>query len=346
MSAQDIRVVPAMHENVGAIRELLMAQQRRWHALDERLDAALSEDKLVASLGLVEAAAGLQPLMVLDAHGRVRGYACVDVWDIAPESGMLAFFTQRNGTTATLALPDPADADALLVTDALLTALERQWRDLRTLGDIFRWPCRDLWMEDLLQVHGFLVDSDLATRTTAPLLPSLRPALSHVHTRLARADDEDALVALLTEELLFHEPHTPFVRMSPVVARDFRERLQPLWAGDSPAEGAPLVVVVERDGAPIAMSENALAVLDGENYPHFLPHGRYGYFDNVSVSQNFRGEGVGRLLVQANIDAFAPYAVDGYYLWYNPANPLSRPFWLHMGFQPFWRTYQHRHAAR
>lgn len=345
MRTQDMTVVPATHEKIGVIRDLLQAQQRRWHALDGRLDAELSEERLASLAVLSKSSGGFEPLIVLDAQGRVRGYAHASIWRLEPESGMLAFFTTSNGITEVLALPDPADLDALSVADALLTALELQWRGARTLGDMFRWPCRDLWMDEILQEHGFVIDSDLATRTTDPLPPSTHTVAPDLHARLALVSDEEALVSLLTEELLFHEPYTPFVRMSPMVERDFRKHLAPLWAGDSPEEGAPLVVVVEREGVLVAMSENALSVVDGDDYPHFLPRGRYGYLNNVSVSQNARGSGVGRLLVQATFDAFSAYAVEGYYLWYNPANPLSGPFWQHMGFQPFWRTYQHRHSA-
>ena len=346
MGTEDVVVLPVTDEQMRAIGDLVIAQQRRWHGLDPRLDGVFSADQVAAMLMRQRRSGGAPPLMVLDAHGRVRGYARADIWSIAPEDGMLAFFTARNGTVDALALPDPADADALAVTDALLLALMRQWHDVQTLGDMFRWPCCDLWMEDLLQAHGFILDSDLATRTALPLKPSRHTASPDLHARLARPADEEALVALFTEEFLFHEPYTPFVRMSPSAERAFRARLAPLWAGKSPEEDAPIVVVVERDGVLVAMSENGISLVEAEALPSFLPRGRYGYLNNVSVSQDFRGEGVGRVLVQATFDAFAAKSVEGYYLWYNPANPLSGPFWQHMEFQPLWRTYQHRYPER
>jgi GNAT superfamily N-acetyltransferase len=346
MGAGDVIVVPVTNEQVIAISELMIAQQRRWSELDPRLDDVSSVDQVAAMLMQQRSAGGAPPLMVLDAHGRVRGYAHASVWSIPPEDSMLAFFTARNGAVDGLALPDPADADALAVADALLLALMRQWHDVQTLGDMFRWPCCDLWLEDLLQERGFILDSDLATRAATRLQPSTHTVSPHLYARMARPADEEALVELFTEELLFHEPYTPFVRMSPGAEHAFRARLALLWAGKSPEEDAPIVVVVERDGALVAMSENGLSLVEDDESPSFVPRGRYGYLNNVSVSRDFRGEGVGRLLVQATFDAFAAKSVEGYYLWYNPANPLSGPFWQHMGFQPLWRTYQHRHPER
>nr|WP_281276411.1 GNAT family N-acetyltransferase [Dictyobacter kobayashii] len=109
-----------------------------------------------------------------------------------------------------------------------------------------------------------------------------------------------------------------------------------------------MVVVIERDGQIVAMSENELYMIDAEDEdgPDFMLPGRYGHINNMGVRQDLRGQGFGRLLVQATFDAFAHMHLDGYILWFNPANPLSSPFWPRMGFQPLWRTYQRHYPER
>jgi GNAT superfamily N-acetyltransferase len=66
----------------------------------------------------------------------------------------------------------------------------------------------------------------------------------------------------------------------------------------------------------------------------------------VCVREEMRGKGSGRFLVQAIFDAFAPLALDGYTLWFNCANPLSGPFWSHLGFLPLWTRYTRLRAEQ
>jgi GNAT superfamily N-acetyltransferase len=286
-----------------------------------------------------------QPLVALDARGRVRGYARSSVWELAEASMLRAFLSARSGVARHLALPDPTDEDAHAVAATLFSALSDSWRAHATTGDLVRWPSADPWLEPRLVEQGFRLDSVCATRSLQPLPEVLHTPSPQLVIRPAQPADEEVLIVLFEEELRYHERYTPFVRSSPEVLAAFRRKLARLWAGASLSEGAPLILVVERAGEIVAMAENTLLVLGFDDEPGFTPPGRYGCIDNVSVREELRGQGIGRLLTQAIFDAFAATGLhlDGYILWYNPDNPQAGRFWPRMGFHPLWTTYQRLH---
>lgn len=168
-----------------------------------------------------------------------------------------------------------------------------------------------------------------------------------LHIRSARPDDEERLVELFQRELLFHERYTPFVRSSPQVLDAFRRKLAHLWKDGALKNGAPLVLVVEREGAIVAMAENTLITVGPDDEPGFTPQGQYWCIDNVSVHEDLQGQGIGRLLVQAIEDMVTSLYLDlnGYVLWFNPDNPRAERFWSRFGFQPLWTTYQRLHPV-
>ena len=342
----EIAVTHLHDEHLDDMVALIIAQQSRQHALDPRLPAARPRQEITAALA-IRHGSGEQPLVVLDANGRVRGYAGSDVWKLSETSMLRAFLSARNGVARVLVLPDPAEEDAPVVATALLTALSDVWQRLDTTGDLVRWPSTDSWLEPRLAEQGFRLDSVCAVRSLQPFAEPARAPSLQVVTREALPSDEEMLVALLEEELRYHERYTPFVRSSPAVLSAFRGKLARLWDGASLQERAPLILVVERAGEIVAMAENTLLVLGPDDEPGFTPPGRYGCIDNVSVREELRGHGIGRLLVRAIFDAFAApgLSLDGYILWYNPDNPQAGRFWPHMGFQPLWTTYQRLHPA-
>ncbi len=338
MTGQSIMVRPISDTDISAVTDLMLAQMIRWHALDARLTAPRGRDEIV----VVQE----QALVAADAHGRIRGYVRPELWIMPPEHEMLTFFTARNGTFQHFILPTPTDEDVEAVLLALLEALSEYWREQNTTGDMLRWPICDLWFEPQLLAHGFRVDNILAYRGTGPLPAPLPPVSPLFHARLARPEDEEALVRLHLQEIQFHVSYTPFVHIVPALEQAFRARLAQLWSEESLEEGAPLVVVVEKEHEVIAFAENELLVVEQDGgRPGMLLPGRYGYLNNVGVEERQRGQGVGHLLVQAVFDAFAAIPLDGYMLWYSPDNPLAQAFWPHRGFQPLWKTYQRLHLT-
>lgn len=343
----EISITHLGDEHLDDVVALIVAQGFRQRALDPRLAAALTRGQITAAL-TVPCGSDEQALVALDANGHVCGYARPGGWELAETSILRAFLSARNGVAHVLALPDPAKEEAGAVATALLAALSECWGSSGTTGDLIRWPSADPWLEPLLAGQGFRLDSVCATRPLQLEASAVRAPSSPFTTREAVPEDEEVLVALFEEELRYHERYTPFVRRSPEVLKAFRRKLARLWEGASLEDGSPLMLVVEWAGEIVAMAENTLLVLGSEDEPGFTPAGRYGCIDNVSVREQLRGQGIGRLLVQAIYDAFAATGLplDGYVLWYNPDNPQADRFWPHLGFQPLWTTYQRLHTAR
>ena len=332
-------VQTASKKDLDAIVPLFAAQEARHYALDPRLERPRTTQAIRQMLAGEFDDEG-EPLIVRDQAGAVRGFVMARIFEIPPGNAMLSFYTARNGSHRALTLPNPADPDSVAVADALLAALGRQWQASQTYADLLTWPSADRWLEPLLVRYGFVPDSIVAYHPNTPLAPMSRPPDRSLRVRLAQPADEQSLIALHLGEIQFHADHVAHVRVVPGVEEDFREKLARLWQGQSPEIGAPLVVVVEQNGEVVAMSENYIEQSPGWGALSRFPPGRYGYLNSVSVRADKRGQGIGRLLTQEVIEAFTPYRVDAFGLWYMPANPLSSKFWPHLGFTPLWTQYR------
>ncbi|GHO59219.1 GNAT family N-acetyltransferase [Ktedonobacter robiniae] len=323
--------------SIPSIVALWQAQEQRQRQLDSRLHAPLPASDLERSVrqGLAHG------LVVLGEDGKVRGYAHPGIWSLPETSLLHAFLTPKNGITHALVLPDPQEPDAQEVAAIVLLALSDFWHTQHITGNLIRWPSRDPWFESLLIAHGFALDSVCALRPHPPVFAQLHA--SSFTVRPARQEDEGALIGLFQEELTFHEHYTPFVRSNSVVLSAFQGKLARLWAGRNVSEGAPFIVVAERAGNVLGMAENTLLTVEVMDEPGFTPPGQYGCLDNVCVHEQWRGQGVGRLLLHASFEmweSMQQLTLDGYVLWYNPDNPRAVRFWSRWEYEPLWTTYQ------
>ena len=340
-----LQVLPCRQEYLSAVVDLILAQQERRLRLDPRLHLR-TRSQIEARLAMWPQR-GEPSLVALDASEGVRGYVQPAVWELSAHSALHAFLSARNGVALDLTLPDPADADASAVAEALLAALSQFWQRQHTSGDLIRWPSADIWIAPQLLAQNFRLDSVCAAHPFQPLTGREHPGSSALVIRPAQPEDEDMVLALFEEELGYHEGYTPFVRRSPLALAAFRRTLSRQWAGQPLAAGGALVLVAELDGQTVAMAEQSLLDLLPDDEPGFTPPGRYGCIDNVCVRESLRGQGIGHLLVHAIEDAFMATCLplDGYLLWFNPDNPLAGRFWSSMGFVPLWTTYQRLHTA-
>jgi len=341
---QNIICVSATETMIPAIIALIQAQEARQYRRDRCLRAPRSPERIEGML-FRHFASAEPPLVALDPQGRVRGYASPTLWELNDDSSLHAFLTARNGIVRSLALPSPQQDDALAVAEVLLRAQEEAWQRQQTTGEVLRWPWCDTWVEPVILRLGFMFDSVCAIYPSQPPLSSKPVLLPGYTVRQAEPKDEATLIGLFEEELHFHEPYTPFVRASTRVTQAFHVKLERLWGGYQLEAGTPLVLVVEKKQQVVALAECSLLDVSFDDEPGFTPLGRYGCIDNLCVREEVRGQGIGRLLVQAVFAALSTVDLDGYALWYNPDNPLAHQFWRKIGFQPLWCTYQRPHTG-
>ena len=325
---------------------MIAAQHVRWHERDPRLDRPRDRDEIAFNIASQRHTAPAEPLVARDAVGRVRGYVQPAVFELPADSDLLAYFTARNGTFAHLVLPPPDENNAMAALTALLTALTAVWEQHHSLADMITWPSTDTWLEPLLLAQGFRAAHILNHRPLTPFEASTRPVSTGLRVRRARPADEDDLVALNRANVAHDASYSPFIKVVPTLEPALRAQLGRLWACESVEEGVPVVLVVEHEGTLVGMAQTYLETTPGFGVTGRLPPSRYAYLHEVVVRPEWRGQGVGRLLVQGAADAYTELGITGYTLYFSPYNPLSSAVWPHLGFRPVWTTYMRLPEAR
>ncbi|MFN8473112.1 MAG: GNAT family N-acetyltransferase [Anaerolineae bacterium] len=339
----EITVGALVEADVTGVVDLIAWQEARLLALDGRLCPPHEREQLEVLVHLEEMLESerrpqMEPIVVR-GDGAVRGYVQPGLWEVPEDSTAACFFPARVGLAYHLALPSPDAPDSTAVAQALFDALDECWTAMGTDGEVISWPSRDPWLAPLLTAQGFLPESVLALRSAMPL-PSPTSSAAGVRARRAQPVDEDVLVALYLEEIEFHVQRALFPWRVEGLEAGFRAALAQAWAFASVEDHAPLIVAVERGGEVVAMAETYIEhIKRGSSY---LPPGRYGYLNNVSVREDCRGQGVGRVLAEAALAELGALGVDGFYLYYMAANPLAQGFWPRLGFEPLVTRYQRR----
>lgn len=300
-------VRPAASADGARIDELLQLKAERLQAMDTRLRLARSTE----APGLV----------AVDATGLVGGHLRPVLVEVPEEDEMRSFAAARAVSWREVTAVDTGALAALVDVARMPGA-----------ADAALWPAVDSEAEPVFAGLGLEPAFAFALRAPGPLTPRRSAAV-----RAARPEDADALAALHAEEVAFHEPHTPYVRVVPTLEPAFRSRLDRLWAG---ANDGSSVHVLTVDGVVAGMCESMVQTVQDNGGQ--LPAGRYGYLNSVAVGARFRGQGFGRTLVSSVIDDLAATGVDGYTLWFALGNPLASQVWPRLGFRPLWISYERR----
>lgn len=150
--------------------------------------------------------------------------------------------------------------------------------------------------------------------------------------RAARPEDEEQLIALCTEEHEYHNRHTTAGRRgNPAV-----EATRKYVSGGFEDAGYPrCLVAVDPDSADLV---GCLFLRINEQPPHtavggFMPR-RRGFIGLTSVTQSWRGRGVGSALFDETLRVLAAHNAPYAFLFYVESNPLSNAFWNRRGFSP------------
>jgi GNAT superfamily N-acetyltransferase len=223
--------------------------------------------------------------------------------------------------------------------DALLTA----WRErmsTETPGPdsacVVNWPSQDVHAIRAFLDHGFVPLSCLAVRTAPPPASPGNPADTVV--RRAEPEDFDAALALVTTTFdytgLVAAPKR--ANTAELLAPELRRRLDddgPVWVAERGGELAGIAECDWTESTP------------GSWAAELLPHGRWGYVNNVVTVPGLRGNGLGQSLMSLVHNHFHNEGAAGTYLYYNPPSPLASVFWPRQDYRPLWTSWEVRPAS-
>jgi GNAT superfamily N-acetyltransferase len=223
--------------------------------------------------------------------------------------------------------------------DALLTAWCERMRTEAPDPDsacAVNWPSRDALAIRAFLDHGFVPLSSLAVRTAPPPAPTARTTDTTV--RRARPGDFDAALALIATTFdytgLIASPKR--ANTADLLAPGLRRRIE----GNGP------VWVAERDGELVGIAEcDRIDSAPGSWAAELLPHGQWGYVNNVVTAPAMRGNGVGQALMSLVHNEFHREGTMGTFLYYNPPSPLASVFWPRQGYRPLWTNWEIRPAS-
>jgi GNAT superfamily N-acetyltransferase len=303
----------------GRITRVLTVRERR--PGDEAAVAALlaaTADRVAAAEPRIrlDREPGPGPALVaVGPDGTVHGHVRPEPHEAAPDERLYA--PDRSAVWAAAAVdgPDPAVALAAAIRSG----------GFGVEADGVLWPAADSAAADWWAAAGLEPAGHYCLRPPDPLTGAL-PA--GVTARPAGPADADALVDLHREAIAFQARASPYVRLLPEGLEAFRTRLR---------DGTSTSTVLETGGRLIAVCE--WWPVDAAGPP--LPPGRYVYLNSVGVTAGARTGGLGRALVAAAVDAAGP-DLDGSTLWFSPQNPIASRVWPHLGWRPYWTSWEHR----
>lgn len=223
-----------------------------------------------------------------------------------------------------------------------LDALLRAWRHRMDAESpaadsacAITWPSRDAPAIRAFLAHGMVPVSVLAVRVEPP--PDRAPA-GDVRVRLAGPEDFEETLELTTMTFDYTALVTSRGRAdaADLVSPQLRRHL---------AAGAP-IWLAESGGVATAIADCGwIDSSAGSWASELLPHGLWGYVNNVATRPEARGGGVGQALMATVHREFARQGAMGTYLYYNPTNPLSSVFWPRQGYRPLWTFWEVQPAS-
>jgi ribosomal protein S18 acetylase RimI-like enzyme len=140
--------------------------------------------------------------------------------------------------------------------------------------------------------------------------------------RRARPDDIDVLMGLWKEFIDFHQPFDMFFTRSADGHEHFAEFIHenldnPDW----------LILIAEVGGEAVGYSVSVV-----RDYPPVFEIGRYGFVQDIAVTESHRRAGVGSMMLEDTLNWFRTRDVTRAEVHVAAANPVSQAFWRKHGF--------------
>ena len=165
---------------------------------------------------------------------------------------------------------------------------------------------------------GFGRGSVFATQPTRPIEPAV-----DVDVRIGTADDLDAIAALSLVEFVHRSTPPIYAPPQPRTLADSRTLHERLLA-----QGA-VHFLARRDSSDVGLVTVELTSPAPRLCPNAQP-----YIGPTAIHPSVRGQGIGHALVHRVLEWAHAAGYDAVSVDFDSSNPLSRPFWLGLGFEP------------
>ena len=159
---------------------------------------------------------------------------------------------------------------------------------------------------------------------TQPVRPApVTPTATDIDIRIGTPDDLDAIAALSHIEFSQRSAPPSYAAPQPRSLKDTREHHRRLL------DNGAVHLLARRQHDDVGL----LTIELTSPAPRLCPHGQ-PYIGPTATDPSVRGQGIGHALAHAagewaHRTGYHTISVD-----FEPSNPLSRPFWLGLGFQP------------
>ena len=149
--------------------------------------------------------------------------------------------------------------------------------------------------------------------------------MTTIHLRRATKADLPAIIELWKEFMDFHKRRNPFFSRLPDAHEDFGRFMQ---GNLTKKDWLVLVAVDDQE----AIGYGSATIM---SYPPIYQDPRYGYIQDVAVTQAYRGQGVGQKLFEEMTAWFREQGISRLELEVAATNEVSQAFWQKMGFAEF-----------
>lgn len=337
------QLAPLEHEHAAAAAHLGVAMLERAHRLDARVPSAgvaLTSDawRTLSRLWERRLCDPRYTSFGMWRHGRLAGTLAVTYRHYAPDSEELLWSPRSGGWMPQVlcaVAPDQRYADVLPPLYEAVSA----WLSQRDVTLHFASVlAADREALDVWQALGFRQQGIFALLDEAALhTVKARRAAHGIRIRRARRDDADALARLLAESHRYHA-HLPG---SFYAADDGDRHYAAVVRRELASLDGPYYIVAEEHGQILGFASSVLREAHSTDPARYTQPMPLGYIDEVAVTEQARGRGIGTTLVAKLLVEFEARGICHTGIHFLVNNPLASRAWPRLGFRPLEIRLQH-----